>query len=47
MKLNHEVISAEWIEEKALWSVKVKNLQDNTVFVDQAQILINGGGVLK
>ncbi len=47
MKLSHQVIGAEWDEEKALWQVKVKDLVANKVFVDQAEILINGGGVLK
>ena len=47
MKLNHEIIGAEWDEDGGVWHVKVKNIQTNSVFVDQAQVIINGGGVLK
>ncbi|KAL6248698.1 hypothetical protein RBB50_004953 [Rhinocladiella similis] len=46
MKLNHEIIDANWDEDSATWSVQVQNLITNEVFVDQAEILINGGGVL-
>ncbi|KAH0844043.1 hypothetical protein FOPE_08936 [Fonsecaea pedrosoi] len=47
MKLNHEIIDATWDEDLGVWNVQVKNLITNEVFVDQAEILINGGGVLK
>lgn len=47
MKLNHEIIDANWDEDSSTWSVQVQNLITNEVFVDQAEILINGGGVLK
>lgn len=47
MKLNHEIIDAGWDEANAVWNIRVKNLITNEVFVDQAEILINGGGVLK
>lgn len=47
MKLNHEIIDAGWDETNAVWNIRVKNLITNEVFVDQAEILINGGGVLK
>ncbi|KIW78333.1 hypothetical protein Z517_08168 [Fonsecaea pedrosoi CBS 271.37] len=46
MKLNHEIINATWDEDLGVWNVQVKNLITNEVFVDQAEILINGGGVL-
>ncbi|OAL32860.1 hypothetical protein AYO20_07651 [Fonsecaea nubica] len=46
MKLNHEIIDATWDEDLGVWNVQVKNLITNEVFVDQAEILINGGGVL-
>ena len=47
MKLNHEIIHASWSEDAAKWVLKVKNLLTGDVFLDEAEILINGGGVLK
>jgi hypothetical protein len=47
MKLNHEVIGASWNDNDALWEVQVRNLKTKDVFVDRAEIFINGGGVLK
>ncbi|EXJ66857.1 uncharacterized protein A1O5_10052 [Cladophialophora psammophila CBS 110553] len=46
MKLNHEIIDAEWHEDEGIWHLKVKNLIDGTEFVDRAEIFINGGGIL-
>ncbi|OQV05521.1 hypothetical protein CLAIMM_10248 [Cladophialophora immunda] len=46
MRLNHEVVGASWDEDQGTWKVRVKNLKTNEVIVDQAEILINGGGVL-
>ncbi len=47
MKLRHEIIGAEWDEKEGLWSVKVKDLLSGSIFVDKAEVFINGGGVLK
>ncbi len=47
MKLSHEIIGAEWDEKDGLWNVKVRDLLSGSVFVDQAEVFINGGGVLK
>ncbi|KAK5052671.1 hypothetical protein LTR84_002536 [Exophiala bonariae] len=46
MKLKHEIIDASWDEDNAKWKVRIKNLVTDEVFVDQADIFINGGGVL-
>lgn len=47
MKLNHEVIAADWDEEEGMWHVTVKDLLTGAEFVDKAHVFINGGGVLK
>lgn len=47
MKLNHQVIGADWNDDEGLWYVKVRDLLSDTVFIDKGEILINGGGVLK
>ena len=47
MKLNHEVVGASWDEEKGVWEVTVTDLLSGRTFVDTAEILINGSGVLK
>lgn len=47
MTLSHEVTGAYWDEGKGVWEVHVKNLKDETTFVDTAEILINGSGLLK
>jgi cation diffusion facilitator CzcD-associated flavoprotein CzcO len=47
MKLNHQVVGAEWDEGAGAWNVKITNLLTNETFIDQAEVLINGGGVLK
>ncbi|KAK7214878.1 hypothetical protein V2G26_002881 [Clonostachys chloroleuca] len=46
MKLNHRVTSASWDEDKGVWNVSVTNLLTGQVFVDVAEILVNGSGVL-
>ncbi|KAF2652919.1 cyclohexanone monooxygenase [Lophiostoma macrostomum CBS 122681] len=46
MKLNHEITQASWDETAGVWNVTVKNLLTGDVFVDTAEILINGSGVL-
>lgn len=47
MKLNHEVTRAVWDEDSGVWKVSVKNLLTGEAFVDSAEILVNGSGVLK
>ncbi|KAH8810649.1 FAD/NAD-P-binding domain-containing protein [Xylogone sp. PMI_703] len=46
IKLNHEIIGADWNESEGLWHIEVKNLISGLVFIDKAEVLINGGGVL-
>jgi cation diffusion facilitator CzcD-associated flavoprotein CzcO len=47
MTLNHEVTGAYWDETKGVWEVHLKNLLNGTTFVDTAEVLINGTGLLK
>lgn len=47
MKLKHQVLGAEWDDERGVWDVTVKDLTTGNTFVDTAEILINGTGVLK
>jgi cation diffusion facilitator CzcD-associated flavoprotein CzcO len=47
MKLNHRVTGASWDQDTGIWNVEVSNLLTNETFVDQAEVIINGGGVLK
>ncbi|OJD16203.1 hypothetical protein AJ78_03635 [Emergomyces pasteurianus Ep9510] len=44
--LNHEVKAAAWDEESGTWEVTVQNLLSGETFVDKAEVLINGSGVL-
>ncbi|KAJ7063538.1 FAD/NAD-P-binding domain-containing protein [Mycena amicta] len=45
IKLRHEVIHAEWNDEKHKWCVRVRG-PDGVEFVDEGDVFINGGGVL-
>lgn len=47
MKLNHEVKSANWDDESATWTVEVENLSTGEIITDEAEVLINGTGILK
>lgn len=47
IKLQHIIQAAEWNDESAVWNLKIKNLVTGEIFSDQAEIFINGGGVLK
>jgi cation diffusion facilitator CzcD-associated flavoprotein CzcO len=47
MKLRHEVVHAAWNDEQGVWEVSVKNLETGATFVDRAEVLVNGSGVLK
>lgn len=47
MKLNHEIIRADWSDDDGQWHVQVKDLLFGEMFIDKAEVLINGGGVLK
>ncbi|KAK7427365.1 hypothetical protein QQZ08_006134 [Neonectria magnoliae] len=45
-KFNHKIIGAEWNEEKGVWRGEVQDLQTGTTFIDEAEVLLNGGGSL-
>ncbi len=46
ISLQHQVIGAEWLEERAEWRVKVQDLRTNTHLETSAHVLINAGGFL-
>lgn len=45
--LRHKVVEAKWSEDEAKWNLKIENLDNNEVFEDWCDFLINGGGILK
>lgn len=47
VKLRHKVLGATWNEEGGKWLLEIEKLEDGTVFVDEAEVLINAGGFLK
>lgn len=47
MKLRHAVKGAYWDEKAGQWEVHVEDLTNGTTFVDRAEVLINGSGLLK
>lgn len=47
IKLSHQVVAARWDEVSGLWKLTVKNLKTGEQFVDTANFLINGCGILK
>jgi cation diffusion facilitator CzcD-associated flavoprotein CzcO len=46
IRLEHQVLSAEWSQDDAQWNIAVQNLQNNTQVQTTAQVLINATGVL-
>ncbi|KAF9889081.1 hypothetical protein FE257_008058 [Aspergillus nanangensis] len=46
MKLNHLVEGAYWDAERGKWKVHVRDRTTDTLFVDECDIFINGGGIL-
>lgn len=47
MVLNHQIMGAYWHDDRGVWEVEVKNLITGETFIDTAEVVINGGGVLK
>ena len=47
MRFRHEVVGASWDSDKGVWDVKIKNIETGGIFIDSAEVLINGGGILK
>ncbi|KAH8692574.1 hypothetical protein BGW36DRAFT_399412 [Talaromyces proteolyticus] len=45
-KLRHQVVGAYWDDGKGVWDVHVKDLSSGQIFIDSAEIFINGGGIL-
>lgn len=45
VKFEHKVLSADW-DEEGLWHLKIQTPEGN-VIEDQADIMINAGGILK
>jgi cation diffusion facilitator CzcD-associated flavoprotein CzcO len=47
IKLQHKVTSASWDETRAIWRLKVLDIQTGVEFDDEASFLINASGILK
>ncbi|KAH7489978.1 FAD-binding monooxygenase [Fusarium oxysporum f. sp. matthiolae] len=46
VKLGHQVVNAEWWEEKGTWRVKIQDLTTGEVSEDWCNFLISGSGIL-
>ncbi|KAH8775593.1 hypothetical protein F5883DRAFT_261248 [Diaporthe sp. PMI_573] len=46
IKLQHKVTSASWDETRAIWRLKVLDIQTGVEFDDEANFLINASGIL-
>jgi cation diffusion facilitator CzcD-associated flavoprotein CzcO len=46
IKYQHTIKSAIWNENDGKWDIKVQQA-DGTVFIDNVDVFINAGGVLK
>ncbi|KAF2169441.1 hypothetical protein M409DRAFT_20660 [Zasmidium cellare ATCC 36951] len=46
IKLNTEVLNAQWDDLQGLWNVELKNVKDGSTFRDTCNVLINGSGAL-
>ncbi|KAK4217664.1 hypothetical protein QBC37DRAFT_39521 [Rhypophila decipiens] len=46
IKTSHQIVSARWIEDEAKWQLRIKDLKLGTVFLDHADFLVNGTGIL-
>lgn len=44
-RLSHEVIKAEWIDDRKKWSISIRG-PNGVELEDEADIFINGGGIL-
>lgn len=43
INLSHEVVRAEWADDVKKWKITVRG-SDGQLFVDECDVLINGGG---
>lgn len=46
IKLQHKIEGAHWDKEAGKWRLKVRNMETDDVFDDEAHFFINAGGVL-
>jgi cation diffusion facilitator CzcD-associated flavoprotein CzcO len=46
IKLRHQIERAEWDPTTGLWRLKIRNLETDSVFEDEAEFFVNAGGVL-
>ncbi len=46
LKTRHQVVGAAWQEDKAIWSVQVRNLESGEVFTDTCDFLVVATGIL-
>jgi cation diffusion facilitator CzcD-associated flavoprotein CzcO len=46
IKLNHQIVKADWNDRQGKWHVQVKNTQDGSVFEDSCDVLVSATGAL-
>ena len=47
MSLKHLVTGAYWDDDSGLWEVHIEDMRSGAKFIDHADVLINGSGLLK
>ncbi len=46
IKLNHQIVKADWNDRQGKWHVQVKNTQDGSVLEDSCDVLVSATGAL-
>ncbi|KAJ9643168.1 uncharacterized protein PV06_05556 [Exophiala oligosperma] len=46
IKLNHQIVKAQWDESQGKWQVQVKNTQDGSIIDDSCDVLLSATGAL-
>ncbi|KAJ1331135.1 hydroxyversicolorone monooxygenase [Microdochium nivale] len=44
--MSHQVVSAEWNEQRGVWALVVRDLQNGVEFEDEANFLVDASGIL-
>jgi cation diffusion facilitator CzcD-associated flavoprotein CzcO len=46
IKTEHQIVGANWDDERAKWVIEVLDIRNNRTFIDTCDIFINAGGIL-
>lgn len=46
IRISHRIVGATWDDEKAIWKVKVEDVERQIIFDDWCHFLLNAGGIL-